>query len=374
MKIIMVDSLVDNDYAICLCDALQQSGADVSLVVTENRRVPENVSFDLQFMAPSKAQGISKISKLWKYFRYLYRLRKFAKSSNAAAIHFQFFRRERLDTFYFVLLRLLGYNVIHTAHNVLPHERSRIDFYLKYLVYLSARQIVVHSGYIRDKLLASFRVTPGKVHIIPHGNFDMYVPEEELTVAEARSKINLPESAAVVLCFGHIREYKGIDILIQAFDLAAQEEKDLHLIIAGSARTQELKERYCVQIDAISASDRVQYVPDFIPNEAVAEYFTAADIIALPYRAIDHSGIVHLAYSFGKPIIATRVGDFSEAVEEGKSGFLVEKEDAKALAEALRLVAGSKGKLVEMGEYAQMLNKTKYSWQDIARKTRAIYK
>jgi len=374
MKIIMVDSLVDNDYAICLCDALQQSGADVSLVVTENRRVPENVSFDLQFMAPSKAQGISKFNKLWKYFRYLHRLRKFAKSTGAAAIHFQFFRRERLDTFYFVLLRLLGYNLVHTAHNVLPHERSRIDFYLKYLVYLSARQIVVHSDYIRDKLLASFRVAPEKVHVIPHGNFDMYVPDNQLSKSDARSKINIPESATVALCFGHIREYKGIDTLIRAFELASQEEKDLHLVIAGSARTEQLKERYRKQIEAISASDRVLYVPDFIPNEAVADYFTAADIIALPYRAIDHSGIVHLAYSFGKPIVATRVGDFSEAIEEGKSGFLVDREDENALAEALRSVASSNGKLTEMGEYAQMLNKTKYSWQDIARKTRAIYK
>jgi len=373
-KLVMVDSLVDNDYAICLCDALKKEDVDVSLVVTENRKIQSDVSFDVERMAPTKAKGISKLKKLKKYFQYLLQLRRYASENKALALHFQFFRRERLDSFYFAILRLLGFKVVHTAHNVLPHERGRIDFYLKYLVYLSASKLIVHSDYIRNKLLASFNINPSKVFVVPHGNFDMYIPDNPPTIEEARRSLDLPQDACIALCFGHIREYKGIDALISAFELAAKENPDLYLVIAGSARTEALKKRYADQIASTSISNRIRYCPEFIPNEAVADYLTSADIITLPYRAIDHSGIVHLAYSFGKPVLATRVGDFDEAIEHGKSGVVIEPNNIDALAEGLLEMSKSRKALVEMGEYARMLNETKYSWQDIARKTIAVYK
>lgn len=373
-KLIMVDSLVDNDYAICLCDALNTENMDVSLVVTENRKLTSDVPFSVERMAPTKAQGISKLKKLGKYVQYLFRLRRYAKENKAMAVHFQFFRRERLDSFYFATLRLLGYNVVHTAHNVLPHERGRIDFYLKYLVYLSASKLIVHSDYIRNKLLTTFSIDPAKVFVVPHGNFDMYIPEKPPTIKEARQNLGLPQDACIALCFGHIREYKGIDALIAAFEKAAQKDPDLYLVIAGSARTETLKKRYADQIAATSLSDRIRYCPEFIPNEAVADYLTSADIITLPYRAIDHSGIVHLAYSFGKPVLATRVGDFDEAIEHGKSGIIVDPDNVEALANGLLKMSKSRIALEEMGTYARFLNDTKYSWQDIARKTIAVYK
>ncbi|MEL6820475.1 MAG: glycosyltransferase family 4 protein [Calditrichota bacterium] len=373
-KLVMVDSLVDNDYAICLCNALKEEKQDVSLVVTENRRIASEVDFVVERMAPTKERGISKLKKLGKYFQYLLQLRRYAARNDALAIHFQFFRRERLDSFYFALLRLLGYNVVHTAHNVLPHERGCIDFYLKYLVYLSASRLIVHSDYIRNKLLATFNINPSKVFVVPHGNFDMYIPDKPPTIQEARQNLELPQNATIALCFGHIREYKGIDALISAFEIAAKDNSDLYLVVAGSARTEALKKRYADQIANSAVSDRIRYRPEFIPNEAVADYLTSADIITLPYRAIDHSGIVHLAYSFGKPVLATRVGDFDEAIEHGKSGMIVDPDNVDVLAKELLDMSKSKSSLKEMGEYARMLNETKYSWQDIARKTIAVYK
>ena len=83
---------------------------------------------------------------------------------------------------------------------------------------------------------------------------------------------------------------------------------------------------------------------------------------------------MHLAYSFGKPVLATRVGDFDEAIEHGKSGMIVDPDNVDVLAKELLDMSKSKSSLKEMGEYARMLNETKYSWQDIARKTIAVYK
>ncbi len=373
MKTLMVDSLVGSEYPISLCNSLEKAGLDISLVSTQNRKTESEVNFPLKRWSPSKKQFLSKFRKTGQYIKYLMRLFMFIKAENVDIVHFQFFRRERIETFYFLLLRLVGVKLVYTAHNVLPHEHNKIDPILKSIIYKSTNIIVVHTRYIKNKLVTRFKIDPEKVYVIPHGNYDTYLPKEAITKNEARNNLNLAEKDPVMLFFGHIREYKGLDTLLDAFEIASQENSEIKLLIAGEPQTQALKDRYVNRIKQIAANDRIIFKPGFIPTDKVAEYFTASDIVVLPYKHIDHSGIVHMAYSFGKPIIATKVGDFGEVIEVGRSGFLLEKNDAVNLSETIIKAFSDKRKLEEMGDFSRKLNETKYSWDNIAVKTIRLY-
>jgi len=370
-KILIIDSLIGNDYTICLASALQKAGASITLIVPENREV-ENPSFAVKKWMPSKDSSKSKLGKVFVLLIYLFKLLKYIAKEKPDAIHFQFFRFN-MDAILFYLLSKLKIHLIYTAHNVLPHNRYKYDVQLTGLVYRSAGKIIVHSNYIKTKLLSMFSVDEKKIVVIPHGNFDHYLPKEQLSKDEARAKLKLDSKDDVALFFGSIREYKGLDLLLDAYQKIYKNNVRIKLLIAGSPDTTEVENYYKNRINQIAANGQIRFYPDFISTEEVPVFFNAADLVVLPYKRIDHSGVVHLAYSFSKPIIATRVGDFEDAIEDGKSGYLVSPENADLLAGAIEKAFAEKENLIKMGQYAGFLNSTKYSWDEIAQKTLKIY-
>jgi glycosyltransferase involved in cell wall biosynthesis len=371
-KILIVDSLIGNDYTLCLGFGLAQSGITLELIVPENREFNQSLPFQVKKWAPAKDDSYGKIKKIVKYFSYLTRL-FFYSIKGEKILHFQFFRR-RTDFILFFLLRIAGVKLVYTAHNVLPHERSKTDKYIQSLVYRTADSIIVHSGYIKNKLLKNFKVNHEKVEVIPHGNFDIYLPSKRITRGEARRKLYLNNEDKVLLFFGYIREYKGLDLLLDAFDLAKQSDPDLKLVIAGMPLNNELKLRYEKRIKEIDAGDRIIYHFRFIPSENVQDYLEASDVVMLPYKDIDHSGIIHLAYSFCKPVIVSAVGDFPESVEQGKSGLILNNYTSVDLSDVIIKAVKDLPALRKMGEFAKYLNDSKYSWTDIGKKTAEVYR
>ena len=373
LKIIIVDGLVGNDYSTCLASGLSSAGVKISLVVPENRKVYlSDNNVEVYAWAPTKDKTISRITKFSNYCKYLLKLFNLINKNKPRIVHYQFFRRKE-DIIFLLFLKLTGIKIVYTAHNILPHERTMVDFYLYKLVYLASNKIIVHSDYIKNKLLLTFNISEKKVEVIPHGNFDIYLPKNDISKSVARIKLNLNETDDVILFFGYIREYKGLDLLLEAIPIAIQKNPKIKLIIAGMPANPELKERYTQMIESLNCKEQIIYKFSYIPSDDIAGYFSASDLVILPYKNIDHSGIVHLAYSFARPILATNVGDFSEIIEEKKSGFLVEKDNYKKLADAINNAFADKNILVQMGFYAKELNRTKYSWDEIGKRTMDIY-
>ena len=163
----------------------------------------------------------------------------------------------------------------------------------------------------------------------------------------------------VVLFFGLIRPYKGLEVLLEAANLLSE---DTHLIIAGECYGSWSK--YEKIINGSKAKSRIHVFNRFIPDEQLGEFFVAADLVALPYLSASQSGVTATAIQYDLPIVASNVGDLSNSITNGETGALVEPGDSKALGEAIDV--WFREEHPGLGEaYAHL--KASKSWEEFAR-------
>jgi glycosyltransferase involved in cell wall biosynthesis len=320
-------------------------------------------------------------TKMWRIGRYYIRLLYYTASTRSDIFHIQWensialFDRTLLNLYY----KLLGKKLVFTAHNVYREARDSTAtplrwFSLKVMYHLVDR-IIVHTPKMKEELCSLFRVSPEKVIIIPHG-INNRVQKKGITQEDARQKLGIVPTAHVVLFFGQIDEYKGIETLIDAAALLVQKDPSIILIVAGKSKRQsdyvlKLKTQVGKSLPEKNVMLRLQFIPD---NE-VETYFSAADCVVLPYKRIFQSGVLFLAYRFGIPIIATDIGSFPEDVIDRVTGFICKPNDAEDMAAQLRKYFDStlfhqreetRASIIELAE-------KKYSWKNIGRQTYEVY-
>jgi len=222
--------------------------------------------------------------------------------------------------------------VVIITENVISHEANAVDTVLTKMGLRHARAFITLSEAVRDALqpFANHRPIFVAGPPIPDFYYDIgAVPSRK----EARQRLGIPSDAEVLLFFGYVRRYKGLDVLIEALAIARQRRPQLRLLVAGEFYENEQK--YREQIATLGLEPYVTVVNQYIPNEAVGMYYRASDVVVLPYREATQSGILATAYTFQRPVIATAVGGLQELVIEGKTGFIVPPEDPAALAKAI---------------------------------------
>ena len=263
---------------------------------------------------------------------------------------------------WFVLTRLAqagrSLRIIFVCHNVWPHERRWWDRPLARLALSSGSGFIVHSQQEADDLL-SLLPRP-EVRITPHPTYQA-VGQTALDVATARRELNLEVDQRVLLFFGFVRPYKGLDVLLEALP-AIRHECPVHLLIVGETWGGDA--RLATQMEQLKSSPDVTIVDQYVPNEDLGRYFGAADVVVLPYRSATQSGVVQLAFGFGKPVITTRVGGLAEVVSDGINGLIVPPDDPLALADAVvRFYHDDLGETLAAGVASQA---DRFSWQHLA--------
>lgn len=216
------------------------------------------------------------------------------------------------------------------CHNVLPHERRAWNRALATLVLRAAAQVIVQSTSEKARFLEL--VPTGHVEVVPHPLYDMF-DRPEITRQEARRHLGIRDNAQVLLFFGFVRAYKGVHFLIEALSVVREQLPDVCLLVVGEFWDD--RQSYELQIKSLGLEAHVQLIDRYVPNEEVALYFKAADLVVLPYTAATQSGVLQLALGFGAPVISTRAGGIPEAVVEGDDVILVEPANSRALAEAI---------------------------------------
>lgn len=227
--------------------------------------------------------------------------------------------------------------IIIEFHEVVdPFEESilPIRLYSKITGKLLRRNLdayITHSESDKQLVAERYSIAPEKIHVIPHGLYDQY--GELLDIKAARKNL-LINDEFVILSFGLIRKYKGIPYLIRAFEQLPPEilEKS-RLLIVGELW--EDRKELLDQIKASSFSDRITLVDEYVPDEKVNFYFSAADVVVLPYLRASQSGIAHIAMSFGKPVVVSEVGGLKESMANYEGTFFVPPGNVDSIKKAI---------------------------------------
>ena len=221
-----------------------------------------------------------------------------------------------------------GIKVAIFIDNLIPHERSFVDSWMAKRVLSKADHVFTMSKYVTEDVL-SFSPEMSTTTMI-HPLYENY--QQKYSKDEARKLLNLTDQP-VILFFGLIRPYKGLDILINALEPLKETLPDLHTFILGEAYENEQK--YLDLIDSTGVGGNVTYRNEFVPDDELPLYFAACDVLVLPYRTATQSGIIGVAFQMDRPVIATQVGGLGEYIHEGETGYLVEPENPQALAKAI---------------------------------------
>jgi glycosyltransferase involved in cell wall biosynthesis len=217
--------------------------------------------------------------------------------------------------------------IIYVCDNVIPHERTLLDLPLTRYALAAGDAFVVMSTAVRDDLL---RVRPdARWRLVHHPIYDVFGPRIAKPVA--RAALALP-AGPLALFFGYVRPYKGLDLLLRALPIIRR-RIPLRVVVAGEFYEGEA--RYRRLADELGVADAVRFDADYIAQDRVATYFSASDLVVLPYRTATQSGIIQVAYHLDTPVICTDVGGLGEIVHEGRTGLLVPPDDVEALAAAV---------------------------------------
>ena len=374
----------DRPYAFGLATELMSRGAALDIIGSDELDSPEfHANRDVKFLnlRGDQSSNAGFLDKAKRVFLYYARLVRYAAGAKPRIFHilwnnkFEVFDRTLLMLYY----RILGKRIVLTVHNVNGKKRDGRDTWLNRLTlrvqYRRADHIFVHTEKMKDELRDDFGIDVRRVTVIPFGiNND--VPNKSLKPEEAKQRLGIRQSEKVILFFGNIVPYKGLEYLVDAFQRISALDQEYRLIIAGRAtRYQEYWAEIRERIEGHVKQGRVLLRANFIPDEEAELYFKAADVLVLPYRRIDQSGVIFLGYGFGVPVLAADVGSLKDDIIEGKTGFLFRPEDPVDLAKAIvryfesELFANLSTRREDIRDYV----KRQHSWEIAGRATMGVY-
>jgi len=322
------------------------------------------------------------LRKTLRVFRYYARLIGYAVTARARIFHllwnnrFENFDRTLLILFY----RFCGRRVVMTAHNVNAGKRdgndSRLNRLTLRLQYRFVRRIFVHTPLMAADLRNEFGVPDRKIVLIPYG-INNAVPVTNLDGREAKRRLGLADTHKVILFFGRIVPYKGLEFLVRALKELVGTDRSYRLVIAGSPHENETYwQSINTAIDTDSTRGHVVQHTSFIPDTEVEPFFKAADVLVMPYTHIFQSGILALSYSFGLPVIVTDVGALREHVEVGRTGLVCRPQDQPDLVAKIQEYFRSPlyRELADRRAEIQSYAAARHSWEEVGRITEATYR
>jgi glycosyltransferase involved in cell wall biosynthesis len=284
-------------------------------------------------------------------------------------LHFQATMVPSLDTFVIPLFRLAGVKLVLTVHNLLPHDRGQRDPAVYERLYRRFDHLIVHSHENRESLRHFLKESPEPdISDFVHPAFRFL--QQPINKQQVRQHLKLPLDAEIVLFFGMIRPYKGLDLLIKAFARISRNRERALLAIVGNC---EDFAPYQASIDALGLSKKIVKKIDYIAEEEAALWLAASDIVALAHREIFQSGVASAALGAGRPMVAPRLGGLPEVVRDGQNGRLFTPGNCDELAAAIDELFSSPDTLDRMAAKSAEMAAGEFSWKKSAEEHLRVY-
>jgi glycosyltransferase involved in cell wall biosynthesis len=363
MRVQIVDpSAFTLPYDHALSAALAAAGADIELITSRFAygKPPDPDGYRVRELFYRHARGAAGsrarlAAKLVDHVPDMVRYRDVARSADV--VHFQWLAVQAVDRWL-----LPRRPTVLTAHDLLPREPRPGQAWFQRRLYDAVDTVVVHSRYGRDQLVGSLGVDASKVRVIPHGAFKhLTVQTDERPLPPELGAVRSP----VVLFFGLLRPYKGLDVLLDAW--RGIDGAELWIVGRPRMSIESLRAR---------APANVRFVPRYVSDAELPAFFRRADAVVLPYsrtERLDQSGVLATALAFGKPTVVSDVGGFGEVAAAGAAR-LIPPDDPGALHDALERLLGDPQEREGLARGALAAASGPYSWHEAAGQTLALYR
>ena len=380
MKIAMIDpSLFTWPYDKALIDGLRNQGCEVLfftkfLAVGEQGKDADGLC---EFFYPGfQYNWVKKLPHpLFLAFKGLFHIFSLIalwltlKNQKPDLIHFQWVPLPIVDSFFIPFFKKIA-PVVLTVHDSSPfnnNPKSKLQGFGAIDIMRLFDHMIVHTETTK-KTVHNYGIPMNRISQIAHGVIGM----DKISMIKNIKPPKMENDKVVVLLFGHLKPYKGADILIES--LAHLSLKAKHKILVRIVGKPQMDvEPLFSRAKELDVQDQIQWDLRFIGDDEIDDVFQSSDITVMPYREIDASGVLMLALSIGRPIVASKIGLFAEILKDGEHGYLVDQENSIQLAKALNDLVLDKTLRDEMGKNVIELGQSIPSWDDIALKTMNLY-
>lgn len=358
-------------YDFGLCGGLSASGLDVVLHTCDETNSPSGIQFEVR----QSFRGIYAKSPDWirglRYLRGSVSAVLSAWRENRQICHFHLFHVGVRQLFNVAFAKLFCRRVIITAHDVESFVESLEVPFMSRLTYRLADHVIAHNQISKRELINRIGVSSSRINVIPHGNY-LHALRPLPPQSEAREKLGISKSAKVVLFFGQIKDVKGLDLLLDAMPAVLSVHPELILLIAGKPWKSDFKEYEARIISLGLGANCISHI-GYVPDEKVPLYYSAADMVVLPYRRIYQSGVVLMAMSYGKAVLVSDLPGMTEIVNDGQNGLVFRQGDGLDLVEKLSAGFSDYSKLYVLAKNGFEHVRTHFDWNLIGEKTKKIY-
>ncbi|MBI4556786.1 MAG: glycosyltransferase family 4 protein [Candidatus Hydrogenedentes bacterium] len=368
LRLMIVDPighvLGGHDHAIC--HQLSEWGHEIVLATNED--YPFAHANDHHFIHIPAFRGVvgdgRRVRKGLNYLLSVFRVIRQTARMRPDAVVLYYHLEPRVDRWWVRYLARRGIRTLVCAHDVVPLD-SKADAHSAYRsLYQSAWAVLAFSQFARGELVNTLGIPASKVNVLyfgANGRGNGAQVSGVAKIAGARERLGILPQEKVILCFGQIKKNKGLGFLLRAFAEVLREIPQARLLIIGRPWKVDV-EPFRRQAVELGISQRVIFRPELVPDCEVSQYFSAADVVVLPYTYLYQSAVLPLACTLGKPVVATRVGNIPEVLEDGETGYLAPPADVKELRRALLEALMNPTEAARRAQRAQQVVHEKYCW------------
>jgi glycosyltransferase involved in cell wall biosynthesis len=313
----------------------------------------------------------NKFISAFKYFKGSLMSHFHARFSGIKVFHYHIFSFSILVLFNMMLAKIIGGKIVLTIHDVRSFANINSSKIYTKFIYALANSVLTHNVFSKNEIIKHHQNLESKISIVPHGNYLPFI-KYNTDQFSARKKINIDPNSKVILFFGMIKKVKRLDLLLEAMPEIIKGCDNVNLLIAGKPWKDDFS-TYQKIINDLKIHDNCTLHIKFIKSEDLKNYYSASDLIILPYNKIYQSGVLMMSLSFCKAVVLSDLEAFKEVVEDKKSALFFSSGDKNNLAEVIIGALKDNDLREKISEGGLDLMKQKFSWNEIGSLTKDAY-